>query len=261
MESISFDRAADFYDATRGHPPEVSEKIAASLADHVPPDVRLLEVGIGTGRIARPLLKHRLRITGVDISRKMMDRLLEQLDQEYHHISLAEADALRLPFSSGAFQAALSVHVIHLVSDWQNLLYEVRRVVSKPGSIIMGYDSRPDDTPSALLRKKWDELVSEYSDHVRHDFKKRFHEVNQSLTGLGASFQEWTAAEWSPTSHLGDEIKKIQERTWSSTWQLDDTQFQSAVEQLKEWTTAQFGSLDYTYNQPWKFIWQKFHWE
>jgi ubiquinone/menaquinone biosynthesis C-methylase UbiE len=261
MNSISFDRAADFYDSTRGHPQEVSEKIAASLAAHLPQNASILEVGIGTGRIARPLLKHGLKVTGVDISKRMMERLLDQLNPGDPTIDLVEADALLLPFPRGVFEAALSVHVIHLVSDWQKLLYEVRRVVSEPGSLILGYDSRPDDTPSALLRKKWDEIVAEYSHHIRHDFKKRFQDVHQILTDMGAQYQEWTAAEWSPRSKLGKEIEKVEARTWSSTWDIDEDQFQSAIDELKDWALETFGTLDYSYEHPWKFIWQRFSWK
>lgn len=261
MNSISFDRAANIYDSTRGHPPEVSEKIAASLADHLPPKARILEIGVGTGRIARPLLKHAVRITGVDISRKMMERLREQLKIDDPPLNLIEADALMLPFSGNVFEAVISVHVIHLVSEWKRLLYEVQRVLSTPGSLILGYDSRPEDTPSALLRKKWDDIVAADSNHVRHDFIKKFHEVHQILSGMGAHYQEWTAVEWTPRSHLGEEIEKIEARTWSSTWQIDDNQHRTAINQLREWALETYGSLDYTYSHPWKFIWQRFHWD
>jgi ubiquinone/menaquinone biosynthesis C-methylase UbiE len=40
---------------------------------------RALEAGIGTGRIARPLLARGIRITGVDISPRMLRELRAQL--------------------------------------------------------------------------------------------------------------------------------------------------------------------------------------
>jgi ubiquinone/menaquinone biosynthesis C-methylase UbiE len=261
MNSISFDRAADIYDSTRGHPPEISKKIAASLAVHLFHNNRVLEVGIGTGRIARPLLKHGFAITGVDISRKMMERLGKQLDPVYPSADLAEANAVWLPFSNRVFDAAIFVHVIHLVSEWKQLLFEVHRVITKPGKIIIGYDWYPEDTPSGMLRTKWDEIVSGVSNHARHDFKKRFQDVKQTITGMGASFQEWTAVEWSIKSNLRNDIEKIEARTWSSTWQVDDDQFQDALHQIKEWAGAAFGEIDYEYTYSRKFIWQAFSWE
>jgi len=52
-----FDRAADIYDQTRGFPPGVGDRVAAALVDFVglKPDDRILEIGVGTGRIAKPL--------------------------------------------------------------------------------------------------------------------------------------------------------------------------------------------------------------
>jgi ubiquinone/menaquinone biosynthesis C-methylase UbiE len=76
---VSFDRVASVYEDTRGHPPEISRQIADSLRNHLPASSAILEVGIGTGRIARPLLYHNLRLFGVDVSARMMARLLELL--------------------------------------------------------------------------------------------------------------------------------------------------------------------------------------
>ncbi|HJW36741.1 MAG TPA: hypothetical protein VJ769_08885, partial [Actinomycetes bacterium] len=53
--SVTFDRAAGFYDESRGLRPEVSELVADRAEEAVGPAARLLEIGVGTGRIALPL--------------------------------------------------------------------------------------------------------------------------------------------------------------------------------------------------------------
>ena len=52
--SVTFDRAAGFYDESRGLRPEVSELVADRVEEAVEPAARLLEIGVGTGRIALP---------------------------------------------------------------------------------------------------------------------------------------------------------------------------------------------------------------
>src|SRR6516225_9203008 len=79
--SISFDPVADRYDDTRGYSVAVAEHIAAGLMRVGPLGVgsHLLEIGIGTGRIALPLLHAGVNITGVDISPLMVERLRAKL--------------------------------------------------------------------------------------------------------------------------------------------------------------------------------------
>ncbi|WP_414520260.1 class I SAM-dependent DNA methyltransferase, partial [Synechococcus sp. H55.10] len=72
--SVCFDRAADFYDATRSFPPAVEEEIADAILAAVgaTPETHFLEVGIGTGRIALPLIRRGCPYTGIDISERML---------------------------------------------------------------------------------------------------------------------------------------------------------------------------------------------
>jgi ubiquinone/menaquinone biosynthesis C-methylase UbiE len=46
---------------------------------HIPPKARVLELGCGTGRVTRPLLEHGMTVTGVDLSRDMLDLCRERL--------------------------------------------------------------------------------------------------------------------------------------------------------------------------------------
>src|SRR5215216_6319362 len=52
--SISFDRIAERYDATRGFPPGIEAQIGAAFRrlSSLHTGARLLEIGVGTGRIA-----------------------------------------------------------------------------------------------------------------------------------------------------------------------------------------------------------------
>src|SRR5205807_10652643 len=77
MPSLSFDRVAHAYDATRGYPPGIDQHIAIAIVDsiHATSETTILEVGVGTGRIAFPLASLGHIYTGVDISEKMIRRL------------------------------------------------------------------------------------------------------------------------------------------------------------------------------------------
>src|SRR5207248_325125 len=83
---------------------------AAELVGREP----VLEIGIGTGRIAVPMVDKGSSIVGIDLSRPMLARLIEKTDRRPR---LAIADATRPPFRDAAFGAAYGVHVLHLIPN------------------------------------------------------------------------------------------------------------------------------------------------
>src|SRR3546814_397628 len=100
QQSISFDHAADFYDATRALAPDVSAMLTEAILlelEKAGAD-RLLEVGVGTGRISRPLMERNIRVTGFDIAPRMMGRLRAQLTPAHTAPDLLLADATQMPF-------------------------------------------------------------------------------------------------------------------------------------------------------------------
>src|SRR3954468_5578760 len=110
-ESVAFDRAADYYDRTRGFPPGVERDVAALMArvGVLTAASRVLEIGVGTGRIALPLAPHVRAYVGIDLARAMMDRLHAKRAGE--PIYLTQGDVTRLPFPNAAFDAVIAVHV------------------------------------------------------------------------------------------------------------------------------------------------------
>ena len=66
--SISFDRAAEYYDRTRRLTPEASAALTGLLANQLRDRQPTLEIGVGTGLVSLPLHEMGVRMTGVDLS-------------------------------------------------------------------------------------------------------------------------------------------------------------------------------------------------
>src|SRR5262249_15894873 len=133
----SFDRVADQYDATRGLPPAVSARVSAGIAAGLrafAPTPRVLEVGIGTGRIAVPLERTGAMVFGIDVA----PRMLGQLGAKSPGLPVVRAVADGLPFARESFDAALFVHILHLVPDARAALRAAVPCVRPGGVLLLG---------------------------------------------------------------------------------------------------------------------------
>lgn len=136
MEPVNFDRAVGYYDQTRGFPPGEEVPIAALIADvgQFTAFSRVIEIGIGTGRIALPLAKHAACIHGVDISGQMMAQLIAKRTIET--VFPVQADATRLPYASNNYHAVVAAHVFHLIPDLETTFVELARVLRPDGCLL-----------------------------------------------------------------------------------------------------------------------------
>ncbi len=117
-----FDEISQVYDRTREPLAEnILDTVAATLSERGVR--RLLEVGVGTGRVSTPLAHRGFEMTGVDASSGMLAKArAKRLER------LVRGSAYELPFSDGAFDAALFVHVLHLLERPSTALTEACRV-------------------------------------------------------------------------------------------------------------------------------------
>lgn len=118
----AFDEISRVYDATREPlEPRVVDRISEWLRRW---SIRsLLEVGVGTGRVASPLSARGFELTGLDTSRSMLAKAREK-----HLERLVRGTADRLPFSDASFDGALFVHVLHILEHPRDALREACRV-------------------------------------------------------------------------------------------------------------------------------------
>ena len=125
---VSFDRIAGVYDATRwsGVPPEVMKRLLNAMKEVFAGCRTILDVGVGTGRFAEYLNDSGFEVVGIDESLSMMAKARERGIR-----SLVRADAHHLPFQDRAFDSAIMIHVLHLVSDWVQVIGEVGRVTGR----------------------------------------------------------------------------------------------------------------------------------
>ncbi len=249
MTSVSFDHAADTYDTTRALPPEVAlaqtdalvKQLGAAGANHV------LEVGAGTGRIARPLAERGLQVCGVDIAPRMLGRLREQLGPEHTPPDLLLGDATALPFADASFRAAIMVHVLHLVSPVERALAELRRVVAPGGVFLHPVAEYPGDNPWTAGFEKRNELLRELGVFVRRRPERE--EIHAMLAGHGASLHTEAFAEIEERSTPAFWLERTRQRIDSWSWELPDEVFPAFFDRYERWNREHFGDLERVFVQ------------
>ncbi|MFW6147323.1 MAG: ubiquinone/menaquinone biosynthesis methyltransferase [Thermodesulfobacteriota bacterium] len=102
----------------------------------LPPGGSLLDIGTGTGGIALTAVRQdpSLRVTAADYTVKMMLIGRRKLDADT--IGWCAADALRLPFQRGMFDAVASGYLIRNVSNPEQAFKEQMRVTKQGGRVV-----------------------------------------------------------------------------------------------------------------------------
>jgi ubiquinone/menaquinone biosynthesis C-methylase UbiE len=235
---MSFDRAADYYDATRALPADVHARITDMLAAEVVPRGTGLEIGVGTGRIALPLVAEGVSLVGVDIAPKMLARLAENAGGR-RPFPLCVADVGALPLRSAALGAVLASHVLHLISDWRATVDEAVRVLRAGGVFLVDFGGAPS--------APWHEpIVAALKDHGvirRRPGVSDAQPVADHLRGRAQARPLAPLTLMVPRT-LAQDLAEWEEQLHSWTWSLTPAQIAVAVAVGRRWASDNGWPLD-----------------
>ncbi len=239
---LSFDKIAAVYDAQRAHPPEVAEQIGRALVGLAGRGAPLLELGVGTGRIAIPTAAAGGFVVGLDVSSEMLGVAATRAAAAGVSLDLLRGDAQALPFADGSFRAALAVHVLHLLPDWRAALAEVVRTLAPGGMLIQGSDWRDPDSCVGLLRGRLRIAAVELMPGSRPPGAGAA--VAQALARYGGvSAEPMIAARWTRLVSPAEVIAGMAARVDSETWVMPDDLLAAAMASVQAWAEAQWGDL------------------
>jgi ubiquinone/menaquinone biosynthesis C-methylase UbiE len=237
---MRFDRAAEYYDRTRGLTEDASRETTALLANELRGRGRTLEIGVGTGLVALPLAAAGVPLVGLDLSAPMLAKLVEKSDGRAP-FPLVVGDATSLPFADDRFGAAVVRHVLHLVPAWRQVVEELVRVVARGGLVLVS---------SGQVPEPWHELTERFMDRVgRPSFAAAFDAwetgaIERAFRERGASVRHLPRITERVRQTLGEFLDQMAAGLHSWTWEVDEVARREAVAELRAWALERWGTLD-----------------
>lgn len=172
----------------------------------------MLEVGAGAGRNTTRYAGYH-RVVLLDYSRSQLEQAVQRLGKLERYIFVA-ADAYRLPFVDGLFDAATMIRVLHHMADAPLALRQIRRVLQKDAVFILEYANKQNlkAVVRYLLKKQsWSPFTHEpyeftalnfdfHPSAIRDWLKESGFALERQLTV--SHFRQELLKRWSPTKLL-----------------------------------------------------------
>ncbi|HEU4892682.1 MAG TPA: class I SAM-dependent methyltransferase [Vicinamibacterales bacterium] len=227
MGALDYDAIAADYD----HRYAVNEyaQVQAALLALVAPvsNGRALEVGCGTGHWLRVLANAGVRVAGVDVSSRMLQRARSAAPG----CAVVRATAERLPWCNGAFDRLYCVNALHHFDDRPGFVGEARRVLAPGGRLLtIGLD------PHTGI-DRW--FIYEYFAPVREIDRQRYPSTERvrewlrsaGFTDVHTREVQHLPARLSARSALDDGT--LAKHTRSQLALLSDDQYEEGLERIR----------------------------
>jgi SAM-dependent methyltransferase len=133
-KSIDWGGTSRDYAAFRPGPPDELYRRLHALGTGLP-DQRILDLGTGTGVIARALARMGSRVTGIDIAPEQIEEAQRLALSENLRIDFRVAPAEELPFDDHSFDVA-TANQCFLYFDYDLVLAELRRILIPGGRLV-----------------------------------------------------------------------------------------------------------------------------
>lgn len=158
---------------------------------------RLVEIGAGFGRLA-DLYRGYRQVVLLDYSRTMLAEARERLGSSSRYVYVA-ADAYRLPFVPGAFDAVTMVRVMHHIADVPTALAQIRAVLKPEGAFVLEFASKRHLKAVArylLRRQTWSPFDPEPVEFVRLNFDFHPAWMRARLVEAGFRPERWLSVSY-----------------------------------------------------------------
>jgi ubiquinone/menaquinone biosynthesis C-methylase UbiE len=240
-KSISFDRAASYYDETRITDDDSLRTILDLLEREVCGRGPVLEIGVGTGQLGLPLASRGAPVIGLDLSAEMM-AMVRGKTGDAVRFPLVQADATRLPLGDRSLGGAYARWVLHLIPDWMEALRELDRTVARGGKVAIepgGFSGPFREIYLRFAQTLGDAVVPVGLSSIDRD-----RQLDEGFASVGWDVRREVPVVYDRAVTLREIFDEIPTKRWSWTWRVPDDDLAAATAEIGAWAKDRFGDLD-----------------
>ena len=238
------DQAAGF-DERAAIPAEAVESVAAAVAEiaGLRRGDTLLEIGAGTGMLSLPLIRLPIRYVGFDRSPAMLAVFREKAEEARLCAELLVADGNgRWPAEDGSVAAIFSARALHHI-EVDHVATETGRVLHPEGGwLIIGWVSRPNDSPKPTLRRQMRKLLQEegYGGRNREAHAEALFSALEAIGGERA--EPRVVARWTRRHAPLDSITAWQGKEGLAGYDVPEEVKERVLGRLRAWAEERYGN-------------------
>jgi len=137
--TIDWGKTSGDYAAYRPGPPDSFYQRLVGLGVGLPGQ-RILDLGTGTGAVARRYARQGAQVCGIDVSSEQIDMARHLAVREGWKVDFRIAPAVRIPFPDGSFEV-VTAHQAWLYFNAEQTIEEVRRLLVPGGLLVTSHHS------------------------------------------------------------------------------------------------------------------------
>ena len=237
MTSLSFDGLTAYYDQTRTFDLNRFGQAMEWLVSRFPPSQfpAILEPGVGTGRIALPLVERGYQVIGVDISEGMLKVCAAQSRALGTDSALCclRGDAVCLPLRARSFDLCVAVHLFYFISDWRGAVREMLRALKPFGTLILLHTGFGTEVPH--LNERYRDMASQLGYAFPTYGVRSTSEVVDYAASLGRAAERVDKPEWEWTTKISlpEALEHLRNRAYSFTKDVPDAVHLAVMDSLQ----------------------------
>jgi 2-polyprenyl-3-methyl-5-hydroxy-6-metoxy-1,4-benzoquinol methylase len=153
------------------HSPSLKQKADNILFNL--PGKKVLDIGCGSGWLARLALNRGFDVTAMDISKKVVEENIWYMGEKNIHYEIVQGSATAIPFPDQSFDSVIMTEVLEHLANPALALAEIHRVLKSNGTVVL---SVPNGWTYGVLMDgiilKFLNSEQSYESRLTEEFKK-----------------------------------------------------------------------------------------